>query len=298
MNRTWSFVLPATALALASCQSDATPTGQVAATVDGTEITISEVNAELGGVSVPDPEQQQLIANSALDAIISRTIVANEAIERGLDKTPEGAMMLKRAQQLALVELMQRDLAANAPSVSDQEAQRFVADNRSMFAGRTIAVVEQLAVPEIAPELVRQMEPIDTLAGIRQLLDSNGVEYRSSIGTVDSMTLAGDAGRQIAGLAIGDVYVVPQGRGVRVNAIRSREPYPVAGEDAARVAKEMLAGQRVQGQVGAALSQMIELGKQEARYSENFSPPQTPAGVAETPAAVGAPDGEAPAAAQ
>lgn len=283
MNRTWSIVLPAAALALASCKSEAAPTGQVAATVDGTEITITEVNAELGGIGVPDPEQQQLIANSALDAIISRTIVANEAIERGLDKTPEGAMMLKRAQQLALVELVQQDLRANAPAVSDQEAQRFVADNRPMFAGRTIAVVEQLAVPEIAPELVRQMEPINTLAGIRQLLDSSGVEYRSSIGTVDSMTLTGDTGQQIRELAIGDVYVMPQGQGVRVNAIRSREPYPIAGDDAVRVAKELLTGQRLQGQVGAALNQMVELGKQNVRYSDSFGPPQTPAGTPAVP---------------
>lgn len=288
VKRTWSIILPAATLALASCQSDAAPTGQVAATVDGTEITIAEVNAELGGAGVADPEQQQQLANRALDAIISRMIVANEAIERGLDKTPEGAMMLKRAQQLALVELVRRDLAAMAPVISDQEAQRLVSENRSMFADRTIAVVEQLAVPEIAPELVRQMEPIDTLAGIRQLLDSNGIDYRSSIGTVDSMTLTGDVGQQIGALAIGDVYVVPQGQGVRVNAIRSREPYPISGDDALRVAKELLTGQRASGQVTTALTQMIDLGKQNVRYSDTFSAPETPTGPPVTP------DGETP----
>lgn len=291
MKRTWSIILPAGALALASCGSDAAPTGQVAATVDGTEITVSEVNAELGGASLPDPEQQQLLANSALDAIISRTIVADEAIERGLDKTPEGTMALMRARQLALVDLLRRDLIANAPTVSDQEAERFVSDNRQMFAGRTIAIVEQLAVPEIAPELIRQMEPIETLAGIRQLLESNGVEYRSSVGTVDSMTLSGEIGQQVGALAVGDVYVVPQGGGVRVNAIRSREPYPIAGDDAVKVAKELLTGQRTQGQLTAALNQMVEAGKQNVRYSDTFGPPQTPAG------APGAADEETPAAA-
>lgn len=277
MNRTWSIILPVATLALAACQSDAAPSGQVAATVDGTEITITEVNAELGGASVTDPAQQQLLANRALDAIVSRTIVAKEAMERGLDKTPEGAMMLKRAQQLALVELMRQDLSANAPTISDQEAQRFVADNRSMFAGRTISVVEQLAVPEISPDLIRQMEPIETLAGIRQLLDSNGITYRSSIGTVDSMTLSGEMGEQIRNLGVGDVYVIPQGQGARVNAIRSREPYPITGADAVQVAKELLAGQRTSGQLTTALNQIMELGRQEVRYSDGFAAPQMPA---------------------
>ena len=292
MNRTWSIILPSMALALAACQSDSTPSGQVAATVDGEEITITEVNNELGGVSSTDPDEQQTLANQALDAIVSRTIAANAAIERGLDQTPEGAMMLEKARQLALVQLLQQDLNGQAPAVSDQEAQRFVSDNRSMFNDRTISVVEQLAVPEISRELVMQMEPIDTLDGIRQLLDANKIAYRSSLGTMDSLSLAGEVGDQIARLGIGDVYVMPQGGGVRVNAIRSREQFPISGEDATRVAKEMLARQRSAAQTSNALKQIIDTGKQNVSYAENFAAPQAPAAAAPT-ATPAAQEGEA-----
>src|SRR5699024_12778615 len=64
-----------------------------------------------------------------------------------------------------------------------------VTDNPALFRNRAIMVVEQLAVPEITPALVQQMEPINTLSGIRELLDSNGIEYRQSVGTVDMLTL-------------------------------------------------------------------------------------------------------------
>ncbi len=278
-------LLPLTALALASCGSDSEPTGQVAATVDGTEITVTEVANEMGGASSADPAQQQAMANVALNAIIARTIMAKEAEKRGLDKTPEGAILLEKARQLALVDLVQRDLAGTQPTISDQDALRFVSENRASFDGRTIAVVDQLAVPEVPAAVVEQMKPIQTLAGIRELLDANKVPYRRSLGTVDSLSLTGEMGRQIGNLAVGEVYVVPQGGGVRVNAVRSRETYPVTGDDAVRVAKEMLSRQRSAGQVSTAINQILDEGKKNVKYASNFGPPEAAGGNAPAPAA-------------
>lgn len=272
MKPTWIF-LPAAALTLAACNSDSAPTGQVAATVDGTEITTSEVNAETNGVSSTDPEQQQMISNLALDAIVSRTIVEQVAEERGLDKTPDAVIALNRARQLALLELLKKDLVKTAPTISDQDAQRFINENRSMFQGRTIAVVEQLAVPTITAELVKLMEPIQTLSGIRQLLDSRNIPYRSSLGTVDSMALASTVGRQINDMAIGEVYIIPQGAGARVNAIRSRETFPISTQDSLGLAKTMLADQRMNEQVNNALAQIVTEGRKTIKYADGFKAP-------------------------
>lgn len=290
MNRSWSIMLPMAALVLSSCGSDSAPSGQVAATVDGEEITVTEVNSELGGAEADNPDQQQELANRALDAIVSRTIVANQAIERGLDQTPEGAMALEKARQLALVELLQSDLRSEVPRPSDTEAEQFVTENPALFRNRKISVVEQLAVPQITTELVRQMEPIDTLSGIRELLDSNGVEYRSSVGTVDMLTLNPEMAQQISGMGVGEVYVLPQGRGVRVNAIRSSEPYPVADDEAVELAREMLMRQRVSSQLSQTLQQMVEQGRENVDYADAFSRPQNAAPTPEASGDAAAPE--------
>lgn len=270
--RTW-IVLPMAALTLASCSSDGAPTGQVAATVDGKEITVSEVTAETRGISSSDPEQQRLIANLALDAVISRTIAEQEVLKRGLDKTPAGVIALNRSRQLALLDLLKQDLAKNLPPVSDQDAQRFISENRDNFSGRTIAVVEQLAIPTLTQELVNELEPVQTLAGVRQLLNARNISYRTSIGTVDSMTMSGDVGRQIRGMGIGEVYIIPQGNGARINAIRSRESYPISDKDALDLAKNMLSEQRANEKVNTALAQIVKTGRENVKYADNFSAP-------------------------
>lgn len=290
MKPTW-IILPVAALAVAACDSDSAPTGQVAATVDGKEITASEVTAETNGLSSSDPEQQKMISNLALDAIVSRTIVEQEVTERGLDKTPAGVMALNRARQLAMLELLRQDLAKNQPTISDQDAQRFINENRANFQGRTIAVVDQIAIPTLTQALVQEMEPIQTMAGIRQLLDARKIAYRSSIGTLDSLTMTGEVGRQIRDMAIGEVYIIPQGGGARINAIRSRESYPISDKDALDLAKTMLAERGANEAVNTALAQIVTAGKTKVKYAENFSAPTAPAAAGAT--AEGAPSAPA-----
>ena len=55
------------------------PVGQVVATVDGQEITVRGLNAELGGFATADPNVRAAAASATLRAIISRTILANAA---------------------------------------------------------------------------------------------------------------------------------------------------------------------------------------------------------------------------
>ena len=278
----------AAVFAVAGCDSSDAPSGQVAATVDGQEITVSQVGSELAALGVPQDSTNPEIANRALDAAINRKILADEARERGLDKTPEGALTIQRAEEAALVDMLRRDLQSQSPRPSDDEARQFISDNPGMFANRFVSVVEQVVVPQVNRQLLQQMEPINTLDGIRALLDRSNVPYQTTMGSVDSLTVAPAVARQLAGLGVGEVYILPQGNGARINAVVSKKTYPISGEQSLNLAREMVGQQRSQGQVQNVFKSVIDEKKKSVRYADQYKAPQQPSA-----AGAAAPNGQA-----
>ena len=69
---------------LAACKQEAT--GQVAAVVNGEEITLQEVNSEIGGAELPQNVDRKAIQQAALQRIIERRLLAQAAKDDGLDK--------------------------------------------------------------------------------------------------------------------------------------------------------------------------------------------------------------------
>lgn len=277
-------------LALAACDSNGAPSGQVAATVDGEEITVSQVGSELAAIGIAQDSSNSELANRALDAAINRKILANEARERGLDKTPAGALAIQRAEEAALVDLLRRELQSQSPRPSDDEARQFIAANPALFENRFVTIVEQLVVPSIDRQLLQQMEPIETLDGIRALLDRNDVDYQTTMGSVDSLSVAPNVAQQLIDLGEGEVYILPQGNGARINSIVSRRNYPITGAQSLNVAREMVARQRSQGQVQSVFQSVISEKKQNVRYNDQYAAPDE---AAATPGAQNAATGNA-----
>lgn len=72
---------------LAACDQE--PTGQVAAVVNGEEITLQEINAELAGLNVPQGVDEKRVRQAALQRIVDRRLLAQAAKEEGVDQSPE-----------------------------------------------------------------------------------------------------------------------------------------------------------------------------------------------------------------
>ena len=67
------------ALLLSGCNSE--PAGQVAASVNGDEITLTELNAELASVQVPENADKKQLQRQALERIVERKLLADAGID-------------------------------------------------------------------------------------------------------------------------------------------------------------------------------------------------------------------------
>ena len=119
MMKPYHLFLFITVLAVSACgQSSKTPTGQVAATVGGHEITVRQLQAELSGVPAAAPAAQKAQKQGALDLIVQRTILADAARKQGLDKDPNFILLSERANEALLVQRLQAKIASNVPPPS------------------------------------------------------------------------------------------------------------------------------------------------------------------------------------
>ncbi len=259
-------------LAVAACGSESAPTGQVVAVVDGEEITINELNAELGGARGANPAQQKQLQQAALQNIVNRMLIAKAADEQGVTEGPQGAIVARRAEQLAKIEMFERNLRSNVPAVSQEEVDSFIEDNPAMLSQRRIWLVEQIIVNNPPAALLRALQPLDTLADVQAELAKFNLPVRTSFGVIDALLMQPAAARQIAALPENAVFILPENGSIRINRIRETQTQPITGREAVTVAREMLRNRRAEQQVTEAVQRIIRGGASSVRYNADFRP--------------------------
>lgn len=271
-------------LALTGCGSKEAPSGQVVATVDGTEITQSELNAEIGDRRAPNAEQQKQLQAAVLNQMIARVLLADAAKAQGLDDTPEAAMAKRRAEQVALIQLLERKLGAATPQVSAEEVTQFIADNPELFANRRIYIVDQIIVPSPPPALLKSLRELEDFEAIKTEIAKYRLSTSTAVGSVDALAVPPQFAKQIAALPATGVFITPERGMVRVNHIRESQVSPVSGDAAEALAKNMLIQRRRGQQVQDAIGKILKDGRAKVKFNPAFQPAaEKPAGQAAKP---------------
>lgn len=281
-------LFPLTLLMLAACGgSEEIPTGQVVATVDGKEITAAELNAELANLppAIAGNAQVQPIV---LQSLVNRNILANEAAKEGLDKLPATAIMQAKAQQMVLVDALQKKIAEGVPAPSAEEAKQFVDSHPASFAQRRIFIVDQMIIPTRDVELLKALEPLNTLEEISAELVKRKIDARRTIGTIDALQIDPKAAEAIAALPPNAVFVSPEANTTRVNRVRDVAVEPVTGEAAIAMATQRLKARRTQEMVANRVKEIVSAGQGSVKFNAQYDP-KTQAGAGNKPATPPAP---------
>jgi EpsD family peptidyl-prolyl cis-trans isomerase len=261
------------------------PTGQVVANVGDQEITLRELEVELTGVNTPDAKTRKAAQQQALQLVVARTILADEARKEQLDKTPEFALQQRRAMDGLLVQALQAKLANAVPAPSDDEAQRFITDHPDIFAQRKIFVVDTIRMARPTdPNLIKGLQPLKTLPEVEDYLTANHIEHGRTSGNLDAVGVDPKLVDQIVKLPPNEVFVYPANGMVLVNQIRETRVVPFEGDQATKYAIAVLKRQRTQEAVTRQLHQIVEAAAKTVRYNDAYKP-AAPAGAPVAPPA-------------
>jgi EpsD family peptidyl-prolyl cis-trans isomerase len=231
--------LLAVALMPAGCGVNANPksAGQLAAKVNGTEITMQQVAGTRQGSRV-----------QALDKIIDRELLVQKALEAKLDADPEVAQAIDSARRQLLAQAyLERAAAARAKS-SAEEIRAFYAENPALFAQRRIYRVREIAVAASADKLdlirseLAAARDLDEIAGWLKWRNLKVSPATSATQPAEQLPLSYLP--QLARMKEGDIAVFSTALGAAVVQLVQAQDAPLTEGQAAPLIEQFLAGRK------------------------------------------------------
>jgi EpsD family peptidyl-prolyl cis-trans isomerase len=270
MDRKISFTLALTALSLAACDKEAT--GQVAAVVNGEEITLQEINAELGSTPIPEGVDKKVVQQAALQRIVERRLLAQAARDDELDKTPDYLLRERQLRDALLVQLMGQRAERALKVPGQQEIDKYIADNPAVFGSRKVLMIDriQFALPKSVDQL-KSLENDHSMDAVAARLTQMGIEFRRDNTQVDSAALGQQRLQQIQALPAGEPFVIPENGVVTVGVITGERAEPVSPANARPMAVQAIRNK----QLAETLQQRLKQSRTaaEIQYQPGFAPP-------------------------
>jgi len=202
------------------------PEGQVAATVNGEEVTLQELNTELQASNVPPGMDKQVAQREALQHIIDRKLLLDAARDKKIDKSPEFQSQKQRADELLLAQSYAKQQLAAVPVPTDGDITKFMGDHPNAFANRETLQLDQIRFrpgPNDAKKLA-SIESDHTMDAVAAHLTSMGIKFDRVKAGLDTAQVPTTIIKQINALPAGEPFVLPSPPVITVNALIGRQP--------------------------------------------------------------------------
>lgn len=278
-------------LTLGACQKKAE--GQVVAVVNGEEVSLQELNAELAGQNVPESVDKKALMKEVLQRVIDRKLLVQRAKEQGLDKDPEYLTQQRRLDENLLVSLLGKKAAAGVKIPDGAAIDKFISENPQMFAQRTRYSLDQLQfdLPP-NPKRLAVLEKDKSLAAVAASLDSLGIKYARGTSVLDSATTPPALMQQIAKLPAGEPFILPAGGKVYASVITGQQITPTPAEVARPAATDAIRRRDLTDISTKTLKQVRDTAKID--YQPGYEPAAKPTASATSNAAPATPAAPAP----
>lgn len=257
---------------LAACGSqDEVPKGQVVARVGGQDVTLSELNAELLANNLNQKGDNKVVAQTALQRIIARKLLAGVAREQELDKNSEYVLARQRSEEHELAGLAQRQMMSHVKAPTKAEAEKYILNNPVIFNNRQLMILEQIRFVQPAnANDVKFIEKASSLDEVAELLKQNAIRFERVPTVFDTTSVSAQLASRIDKLPPGEVFVISNGQLVLVNVIREKKPAAIPQEARLQYASQLIRQERTM----KAMKEQLDKLKTETKI--NYQPGYEP----------------------
>lgn len=272
MKKVCSSVLFVGAMALTLSGCDREATGQVAAVVNGEEITLQEINGELQGANLPEGADREAAQRAALQRVVDRRVLAQAAREEGLDESPEYLLRKRQLDDALLLQLLTQNVEQTTGLPEQAEIDKFIADNPALFADRQIYTLDriQFAAPMDMQKLA-VLEDDMSMSAVVASLENLGIDFQRGQSEMDSAQVGQERLDRIKALPDGEPFVVVENGIVYVAVVTGSRPAPIAGDQRRPIAVAALRREKLREALQSRLK--AEKASAEISYQEGFGPP-------------------------
>jgi EpsD family peptidyl-prolyl cis-trans isomerase len=259
----------AIALAVTSCNRKAE--GQTVAIVNKQEITASELNAQLNNQTNAGNTKEARAA--ALQDLIDRKLLVQQAKSDGLDKSPEYLNQQQRMNDELLINMFVKRRANTEQLPTADEINKFEASHPQMFANREIWTLQQILYPLPKDQAVTaKLAASKSLDEVAQILTAGGVQFTRGTRKLDTAVFTAGMYKQVNGVPAGEPFIAPGPDKAVASVIAAREPAPLSGDQARQVAVAAIRREKVRDIVQDRLKSLRASAKIE--YQSGYEPPK------------------------
>lgn len=240
------------------------PATQVAAKVNSTEITVSQVNNVLNRMPNVAPENSERVKREILDKLIDAELAKEEAVAKKLDRSPAVVQQIEAAKTELLARAYVEQFASQQPKPTAEEIKKYYADHPEFFTQRRVFNVEEIAMPGKPglPEKLRdQIAKTRSMAAIAAWLKSEGVQFNANSGVRFSEQIPGEYQKQIQTMKDGEIRLIQNGPALLVVHVVASKAAPVDEAQAAPRIQQYLFAERSKVALSADMKQLKEKAK-------------------------------------
>ncbi|NYE62166.1 EpsD family peptidyl-prolyl cis-trans isomerase [Duganella sp. 1224] len=276
------------AVALAGCGQKEKKSGQALVSVNGEEITASQLNDELQRAGVT-AEQQAAASKQLMDGLIERQLLLAAAVNDKLDRDPAVVQSIERAKALIIAQAYLQKRVGPPAKPSAAEVDEYYRQHPEFFSERKQFDLRQLvlATKDLDESLSKQIDSKKTLDELAELFDARGIKYSRNQVSRTSADVPPALSAKLQALAGGQIFIVREGERSILNSIVGIKPAPVALEQARPQIEQYLVGTKNKQAVAAEVARLRAAAKIE--YLNKALAPDAKADNA-TPAAAAKPD--------
>ncbi|MBC7699288.1 EpsD family peptidyl-prolyl cis-trans isomerase [Aquabacterium sp.] len=233
---------------LTACGRDTAPSdGQVVAQVNGSEISVHQVQAVLQRQPALVGQMAQAAGLKVLQGLIEQELAAQAAREQKLDNSPKVLQAMELAKREVLAREYQDRLADKAAPPDTREIDRYYDEHPELFKARRQYTIQEMAVtvsPAEAPAWRDRVKATTSLAQVNELVHASGLPAtsRNMVEWAENLPLA--LLKQFSSLEPGHSLVLERPDGLVIGTLVRTELASVNRRDAAQAIQAVLTNQR------------------------------------------------------
>jgi EpsD family peptidyl-prolyl cis-trans isomerase len=239
---------------------------QVVAKVNGDEISIHQINFQLGRMTQGNPaslneEQSKQAAKQILSRLVDQQILKQKALELKLDRDPRILQALEASKSEILAQAYLEQLMSKAAKPSAAQVDTFYAKNPELFEKRRVYRLQELVVDVAKEKHAEVTENIKSLKNINEIanwLKNNKYPFNanSNVRTAEQLPL--ELLKKLQPLKDGEFLTVPSGPALNIVHIAASQTMPITREKATPIIEQYFLNQ---SKNELAKSEMLALNK-------------------------------------
>lgn len=242
----WGLLVP---ILMVGCDqgTDSAKESQVVAKVNDTEVTIHQLNYEMGLLGPAAGQNTDKVAEKTLDNLIKQQVVAQKAIAENLDRDPQVLQALERAKRQVLVQAYIKKVAESGSTLpTKQEISDYYAQHPELFSKRRIYQIREILLDKTVPitEIQDKMREAMSLETLVRWLESKNVKMQSGVVVKPAEQLPFEMLARLAQMQQGQVMAVETPANISLSVLMDVRDQPLTEAQAVPAIERFLIAQK------------------------------------------------------